>query len=76
MGLFSGIIDSIKDIGSYIADTTVDLFGSVIDMLKPEKEMERPYRGTGEDAYDYEYDAGWYDDMYDDYREWIDTFGS
>ena len=66
MGLFGGIIDSIKDIGSYIADTTVDLFGSVTDMLKPEKE---PLHVTSYETL--ESSGVWYEDMYEDYKEWF-----
>lgn len=68
MGFFSGIIDSVKDSMSYIADTTVNIFGGVTDMFKPDKE---PMHVTSYETADF-----WYDDMYDDYADWIQTFGS
>ena len=66
MGLFSGIIDSIKDISSYIADTTINLFGSVTDMFKPEKE---PLHVISYETL--ESSEVWYEDMYEDYKEWF-----
>ena len=68
MGLFSGIIDSIKNISSYIADTTVDLFGSVTDILKTEKEYiptDTPQKDISPQFFDYDF-------LYDDYTDWID----
>lgn len=65
MGLFSGIIDSIKDSMSYIADTTVDLLGNVTDILKPTQHYpDRPQKETRPECFDY-------DMMYDDYSDWI-----
>ena len=68
MGLFGGIIDSVKNIGSYIADTSVNLFGSVTDILKPEKEYiptDRPQKDISPQFFDYDF-------LYDDYADWID----
>lgn len=68
MGLFSGIIDNIKDIGSYISDIGINFLGNVIDMFKPDKVSSvsyEPSSGSSYTEYDYQ------DDIYDDYRDWI-----
>lgn len=70
MGFFSGIVDSIKETFSTITDIAINFVGNVTDNFKPhEIPTERPYRGTGEDPFDYEY--GYDDGIYDDYIDWI-----
>ena len=66
MGLFSGIIDSIKDTVSYISDIGIDFLGNAIDMFKPESKHypDIPQKISHPEYFDY-------DSMYDDYADWI-----
>lgn len=70
MGLFSGIIDGIKDIVSYISDTGIDFLGNAIDMFKhePQHFPDRSQKEVHPEYFDYD---SMYDSMYDDYADWI-----
>lgn len=62
MGIFSSIIESVRDFTSNIIDTAINILGKTSDIISTE--IERPYRGIGEDSFDYE-------DMFGDYIDWI-----
>lgn len=66
MGIFSSIIENIKDTVSYMTDITFDIIGNTIDYLKgAEQQISSPIGGGG---YDYEPDDSY---LYDDYIDWI-----
>lgn len=65
MGIFSNIVESIKDTVSYFTDASINIMGNISDLIThTEQQISRP---TSYETADY-----WYDDMYDDYRDWID----
>lgn len=72
MGLFSGIVDSVRSGISSVLDTTASFVGHVSDMFKPDtqpieyKPVEPSILGS-----DYAQEI---DDVYTDYIDWIDSF--
>lgn len=75
MGLFSNIVNSVKDIVSSIADTTVNFIGNVTDSFRPEKsygtDVTPSHRRQSDIVYQDDIE---YDDLYDDYIDYIDSF--
>ena len=69
MGIFSNIIEGIKDTVSYITDTSTDIMGNAIDYLKhSEQQITRPVEPSGIGGiFDFEDDSY----LYDDYIDWI-----
>lgn len=71
MGLFSSIIESISN----VIDSSINFMGNVVDSIRPHDtigtSIDRPYTGTDESAYDYEFD-----NMIDDYISWFDEIDS
>jgi len=69
MGLFSGIIDSIKDTVSSISDTAFNLIGNVTDLFTKGEQVSSPIGGADiSGGYGYTPDD---DYLYDDYIDWI-----
>ena len=72
MGLFSGIVDSVRSSISSVLDSTASIVGHVSDMFKPDtqpieyKPAEPSIFGS---AYELEIE-----DLYTDYIDWIDSF--
>ena len=71
MGLFSGVINSVRNSVSSILDSTTSIIGNVSDFLRPESKMDKTEIQTG---IPYIFPETVEYDIYDDFIDWIDSF--
>lgn len=66
MGFFSNIVDNFKGAVSNLADSSLNIIGNITNILKPQTPISGGAIGGGTVYNEFEYD-----DLYDDYTDWI-----